>query len=72
MAHPRAKLTPLGRGLLVERVTRLRWPVAVAADSEPPGALICPGERTRGSALENVGRRRRRPRASTWLAPHAR
>ena len=33
MAHPRAKLTPFGRRLLVERVTVLGWPVSAAAES---------------------------------------
>lgn len=31
MAHPRAKLTPFGRWLFVDRVERLRWPVSQAA-----------------------------------------
>jgi transposase InsO family protein len=33
VAHRKAKLTPLGRRLLVERVTELGWPVRVAAES---------------------------------------
>jgi transposase InsO family protein len=33
MAHPRAKLTPFGRRLLVERVTVLGWRVSAAAES---------------------------------------
>jgi transposase InsO family protein len=33
VAHRRAKLTPLGRRLLVERVEVLGWPVRVAAES---------------------------------------
>lgn len=33
MAHRKAKLTPLGRRLLVERVQVLGWPVAAAAES---------------------------------------
>ncbi len=33
MAHPRAKLTPFGRSLLVQRVMLLHWPVHQAAAS---------------------------------------
>jgi len=33
VAHRKAKLTPLGRLLLVERIERLGWPVRVAAES---------------------------------------
>jgi len=33
MAHRKAKLTPLGRQLLVERITELGWSVAAAAES---------------------------------------
>ncbi len=33
MAHPNAKLTPLGRLLLVQRVINLGWPVSQAAAS---------------------------------------
>lgn len=33
MAHPRAKLTPFGRRVLVERVEELGWPVARAAEA---------------------------------------
>ncbi len=33
MAHRKAKLTPLGRMLLVERIEVLGWPVRVAAES---------------------------------------
>ncbi len=33
MSHPRAKLTPFGRRLLVERVVELGWPVTAAAQS---------------------------------------
>ena len=33
MAHRKAKLTPLGRLLLVERIERLGWPVQAAAES---------------------------------------
>lgn len=31
MARPRAKLTPFGRWLFVDRVERLRWPVSQVA-----------------------------------------
>ena len=33
VAHRKAKLTPLGRLLLVERIERLGWPVQAAAES---------------------------------------
>ncbi|SRR5436309_4551307 len=33
MAHPRAKLTPLGRMLLVQRIVTLGWPMTLAAAS---------------------------------------
>ncbi len=33
MAHRNAKLTPLGRLLLIQRIVHLKWPVSQAAAS---------------------------------------
>ena len=41
MAHPRARLTPLGRRLLVDRVLELGWTPAAAADAAGVSRATC-------------------------------
>ena len=41
MAHPRARLTPLGRRLLVDRVLEMGWSPAAAAEAAGVSRATC-------------------------------
>src|SRR5438552_7111238 len=68
MAHPLAKLTPLGRLLLVQRIETLGWSVSQAAKSlgvsRPTAYKWLQGWRQGGAAglLDHSSRPRRSPR----------
>lgn len=74
MAHRKAKLTPLGRMLLVERIEVLGWPVRVAAESMGVSAATAYKWRARFRAegLKGLEDRSSRPHRCPHQADSAR
>ena len=74
MAHRRAKLTPLGRRLLVERIEELGWPVRAAAESMGMSAATAYKwlRRFRSEGPAGLEDRSSRPHRSPRLASPAR
>ncbi len=72
--HPRAKLTVLGRRLLVERIVGQGWPVTVAAQAQGVSSATAYKwlRRWRGEGMAGLVDRSSRPRRSPRRLPEAR